>query len=82
MGLRQAAVSTVERMARLLVGLVLTTVVLALLGLFGVPEGFRRAVLGRGKGSFIWLALQLWEQAKPPELGRALRLAAKLGGLR
>lgn len=81
LGLRQAAVSCAERMARLVAGLVLATLVLALLGLFGLPAGFRRAVLGRGKGSWLWLALQLLEQAKPPELGRALRLAAKLGGL-
>jgi hypothetical protein len=57
LGLRQAAVSTVERMARLLVGLVLATLVLALLGLFGLPAGFRRAVLGRGKGSWLWFSL-------------------------
>jgi hypothetical protein len=81
LGLRQAAVSTVERMARLLVGLVLATLVLALLGLFGLPAGFRRAVLGRGKGSWLWLALQLVEQAKPPELLRALKHAALAGGL-
>ncbi|MGQ9601056.1 MAG: transposase, partial [Anaerolineae bacterium] len=77
LGLRQAAVSTMERMARLVAGLVLATLVLALLGLLGLPAGFRRAVLGRGKGSWLWLALQLLEQARPPELGRALRLAAK-----
>jgi hypothetical protein len=82
LGLGQAAVSTVERMARLVTGLVLATVVLALLGLFGLPAGFHRVVLGRGKGSWLWLALQLLEQAKPPELGRALQLAANLGGLR
>jgi|YNPNPStandDraft_1061719.scaffolds.fasta_scaffold64147_1 hypothetical protein len=82
LGLRQAAVSQVERLARLMVGLVLATLVLALLGLFGLPAGFHRAVLGRGKGSWLWLALQLLEQAKPPELGQALRLAANLGGLR
>lgn len=82
LGLRQAAVSTVERMARLVAGLVLATLVLALLGLFGLPVGFQRAVLGRGKGSWLWLALQLLEQAKPPELGRALQLATNLGGLR
>jgi hypothetical protein len=81
LGLRQAAVSTVERMARLVVGLVLATLVLALLGLFGLPAGFRRAVLGRGKGSWLWLALQLVEQAKPPELLRALKQAALAGGL-
>lgn len=51
LGLRQATVFPVERMARLLVGLVLATLVLALLGLFGLPAGFRRAVLGRGKGT-------------------------------
>lgn len=45
LGLRQAAVSTVERVARLVAGLVLATLVLALLGLFGLPVGFRRAVL-------------------------------------
>lgn len=82
LGLRQAAVSTVERMARLLVGLVLATLVLALLGLFGLPAGFRRAVLGRGKGSWLWLALQFLEQVKPPELQQALALAAQLGDLR
>jgi len=81
LGLRQAAVFPVERMARLLVGLVLATLVLALLGLFGLPAGFRRAVLGRGKGSWLWLALQLVEQAKPPELIRTLRQAAHAGGL-
>jgi hypothetical protein len=81
LGLRQAAVSTVERMARLLVGLVLATLVLALLGVFGLPAGFHRAVLGRGKGSWLWLALQLVEQAKPPELLRALKHAALAGGL-
>lgn len=80
LGLRQVAVSEVERMARLMVGVVLATLVLALLGLFGLPEGFRRQVLGRGKGSFLWLALQLWEQAGPQELIRALNRAAKLGG--
>jgi hypothetical protein len=32
--------------------------------------------LGRGKGSWFWLALQLVEQAKPPELLRALKHAA------
>jgi len=69
-------------MARLMVGLVLATLVLALVRLFGLPQGFRRVVLGRGKGSFLWLALQLLEQAKPPELRRALGLAAKLEGLR
>ncbi len=31
---------------------------------------------------FVRFVKQLWEQAKPPELERALRLAAKLGGLR
>jgi len=82
LGLRQAAVSTVERMARLVAGLVLATLVLAVLGLFGLPEGFRRAVLGRGKGSWLWLALQLLEQAKPPQLIRALNQAAHAGGLR
>jgi hypothetical protein len=82
LGLKQAAVSRVERMARLLVGLVLATLVLALLGLFGLPAGFRRAVLGRGKGSWLWLALQLVEQAQPPELERALQLAANSGGWR
>jgi hypothetical protein len=71
LGLKQAAVSTVERMARLMVGLVLATLILALLGLFGLPQGFRRTVLGRGKGSWLWLALQL--------LARALKLAALLG---
>jgi hypothetical protein len=81
LGLRQAAVSTVERMESLVAGLVLATVVLALLGLFGLPAGFPRAVLGRGKGSWLWLALQSLEQAKPPELGRALQLAANLGRL-
>jgi hypothetical protein len=81
LGLRQAAVSTGERMARLLVGLVLATLVLALLGVFGLPAGFRRAVLERGKGSWLWLALQLVEQAKPPELLRALKHAAHAGGL-
>jgi hypothetical protein len=80
LGLRQAAVSAVERMARLVAGLVLATLVLALLGLFGLPAGFRRAVLGREKGSWLWLALQ--EQAKPPELIRALKQAANAGGLR
>lgn len=81
LGLRQAALSSVERMARLVAGLVLATLVLALLGLFGLPAGFRRAVLGRGKGSWLWLALQLLEQAKPPELIRALKQAANAGGL-
>jgi len=81
LGLRQAAVSTVERMARLVAGLVLATLVLALLGIFGLPKRFRTAVLGRGKGSWLWLALQLVEQAKPPELIRALRQAANAGGL-
>jgi hypothetical protein len=71
-----------ERMARLVAGLVLATLVLALLGLFGLPQGFRRAVLGRGKGSWLWLALQLLEQKGPPELAHALRVAAHLGGLR
>jgi hypothetical protein len=69
-------------MGRLVVGLVLATLVLALLGLFGLPKGFRRAVLGRGKGSYIWLGLQLLEQAKPSEMRRALRVAANIGGLR
>jgi len=81
LGLRQAAVSEVGRMARLLVGVVLATVVLALLGLFGLPEGFRRWVLGRGKGSWLWLALQLVEQAEETQLLRALNRAAQLGGL-
>jgi hypothetical protein len=82
LGLRQAAVSRVERMARLMAGLVLATLVLALLGLFGLPQGFRRAVLFRRKGSWLWLALQLLEQEKPPALTKALQLAAQLGGLR
>ncbi len=82
LGLRQAAVSTVERMARLVAGLVLATLVLALVGLLGLPAGFRRAVVARGKGSWLWLALQLLEQWKPPELGQALKVAAHLGGLR
>jgi hypothetical protein len=54
-GLRQAAVSTVERMARLVVGLVLATL-LALLGLFGLH------FVGQCWG-WLWLALQLVEQA-------------------
>jgi len=80
LGLRQAAVSTAERMARLRVGLVLATLVLALLEVFGLPAGFHQKGLGRGKGSWFWLALQLLEQAKPPELLRALKHAAHAGG--
>jgi hypothetical protein len=37
--------------------------------------------VGQGKGSWLWLALQLLEQAKPPELLRALKHAALAGGL-
>jgi hypothetical protein len=63
-------------MARLVVGLVLATLVLALLGLFGLPAGFRRAVLG-----LVLAGLAAGEQAKPPELLRALKHAAHAGGL-
>jgi len=71
---------SLERLGRLVTGL--ATLVLALLGLLGLPEGFRQAVVRRGRGSWLWLTLQLLEQVKPPELGKALRLAANLGGLR
>jgi hypothetical protein len=40
-----------------------------------------QAMLSQGKGSWLWLALQLVEQAKPPELIRALRQAAHAGVL-
>lgn len=41
--------STVERMARLVASLVLATLVLALLGLFGLPAGFSWRCWGREK---------------------------------
>jgi hypothetical protein len=57
LGLGQAAVSSVERVACLVTGLVLATLVLALLRLFGLPAGFSPGRVGAREGQLAVVGL-------------------------
>jgi hypothetical protein len=56
----------VERLERLMLGLVLAYLVLALVGLFTVSRRFAARVISWGKASFIFLALEYMQGRDPP----------------
>lgn len=66
LGLEESRVADVERLERLMVGLVLAYLVLALVGLFAMSQDFAARVISWGKASFIFLALEYVQGHDPP----------------
>lgn len=65
-GLEESRVAEVERLERLMLGLVLAYLVLARVGLFAVSRRFAARVISWGKASFIFLALEYVQTHGPP----------------
>ncbi len=66
-GLEESRVASVERLERLLVGLVVAYWVLAWVGLFGVSRRFVGQVISWGRASFVFLALEYLQAHGPPQ---------------
>ena len=69
LGLERSRVVGSGRLERLMLGLVLAYLVLALIGLYGVDPGFSAEVISWGKGSIIFLGLEWLEQRRGPPKG-------------
>jgi len=65
LGLERSRVTGSARLERLMLGMVLAYLVLALIGL-GVEPGFVAEVISWGKGSIIFLGLEYLEQRRGP----------------
>jgi len=82
LGMRQAQVQTVERMARLLLGLVIAYLLLAFIGLFGLTVRWRVRLRQSRYTGYIWRALQFVQRAGHQSILQAFALITPAPPLR